>query len=58
MLLRKTPITLNLVSRNDKEPKYYIREWVPDNFKMGNGITLTKEELITLRIVKESINIK
>lgn len=26
---------LNLVSWNDKEPKYDIREWVPEHEKMG-----------------------
>ncbi len=39
---------LNLVSWNDKEPKYDIREWSPDHTKMGKGVTLTKEELVKL----------
>lgn len=26
---------LNLVSWNDKEPKYDIREWAPEHTKMG-----------------------
>ena len=42
---------LNLVSWNDKEAKYDIREWSPDHTKMGKGITLTKEELDKLREV-------
>ncbi len=36
---------LNLISWNDREPKYDIREWSPDHEKMGKGITLTAEEL-------------
>jgi Uncharacterized protein conserved in bacteria len=47
---------LNLVSWNDKEPKYDIREWSPDHAKMGKGITLTKEELNKLRDVKDFIS--
>ena len=40
---------LNLVSWNDKDPKYDIREWSPDHSKMGKGVTLTKEELKKFR---------
>ena len=35
---------LNLVSWNDREPKYDIREWSPEHDKMGKGVTLSKEE--------------
>ena len=35
---------LRLVSWNDAEPKYDIRDWSPDDEKMGKGITLTEEE--------------
>ena len=34
---------LRLVSWNDADPKYDIRDWSPDDEKMGKGITLTKE---------------
>jgi hypothetical protein len=40
---------LNLVSWNDKEPKYDLREWDPDHEKMGKGMTLTVEEIKKLR---------
>lgn len=40
---------LNLISWNDREPKYDIREWSPDHEKMGKGVTLSKEELVALR---------
>lgn len=40
---------LNLVSWNDRHPKYDIREWSPDYQTMGKGVTLTNEELVALR---------
>jgi hypothetical protein len=40
---------LNLVSWNDRDPKFDIREWAPDGQTMGKGVTLTKEELKALR---------
>ncbi len=40
---------LNLISWNDRDPKYDLRDWAPEHEKMGKGITLTKEELRTLR---------
>lgn len=48
---------LNLISWNDKEPKYDIREWDPEHAKMGKGVTLTKDELIKLRDILNSINL-
>ena len=40
---------LNLISWNDREPKYDIREWAPDHEKMGKGVTISKEEMIALQ---------
>lgn len=40
---------LNLISWNDREPKYDIREWAPEHEKMGKGVTLSREELKNLR---------
>ncbi len=40
---------LNLVSWNDKEPKYDLRDWDPEHIKMGKGITLSSDELKKLR---------
>ncbi len=48
---------LNLVSWNDREPKYDIREWSPDGEKMGKGVTLTKEELLALKEVLNQLEI-
>lgn len=39
---------LNLVSWNDKEPKFDIRDWAPDHEKMGKGVSLTEEEMQAL----------
>ena len=40
---------LNLVSWNDREPKYDIREWSPEREKMGKGVTLSNEEIVELK---------
>lgn len=40
---------LNLVSWNDRPPKYDIREWSPDGQTMGKGVTLTAEEIAALK---------
>ena len=36
---------LNMVSWNDNDPKFDIREWSPDHTRMSKGITLTEEEM-------------
>ncbi len=40
---------LNMVSWNDREPKYDLREWSPDHSRMGKGITLTEEDIVALK---------
>ena len=42
---------LNKVSWNEREPKYDLREWNPDHSRMGQGITLTDEEVETLKAI-------
>lgn len=42
---------LNLVSWNDNDPKYDIRDWDPKHEKMSRGITLTEEEAYELSII-------
>jgi hypothetical protein len=42
---------LNKVSWNEREPKYDLREWNPDHSRMGKGITLTDEEVGTLKAI-------
>lgn len=46
---------LNLISWNDGEPKYDVRDWAPNHEKMGKGITLTKEEAKQLYILLSQI---
>ena len=48
---------LNLVSWNDKEPKYDLREWDPAHEKMGKGMTLTGEELKKLKDLLNGLNL-
>lgn len=48
---------LNLVSWNEREPKYDIRDWSPDGTKMGKGISLTNEELSILKGVLEDLEL-
>ena len=47
---------LNLVSWNDRDPKYDIREWSPDGKTMGKGVTLSKEEIVALRDLLNAMN--
>ena len=46
---------LNLVSWNDKEPKYDLREWSPDHEKMGKGVTLSVDEVKELKKALEEL---
>lgn len=48
---------LNLVSWNDREPKYDLRDWSAGHEKMGKGVTLTKEELLALRELLNSMEL-
>ncbi|WP_294541305.1 PC4/YdbC family ssDNA-binding protein [uncultured Gemmiger sp.] len=48
---------LNMVSWNGKEPKYDLRDWAPDGSKMGKGISMTREELVTLKGILEEMDL-
>lgn len=48
---------LNMISWNDRPAKYDLRDWAPNHEKMGKGITLSKEELINLRELLNSMDI-
>lgn len=39
---------LNMVSWNDHDPKYDIRDWSPDHTRMSKGISMTEEEMTNL----------
>ncbi len=40
---------LNMVSWNDREPVYDLRTWNASHERMGKGITLSQDEIMTLR---------
>ncbi|MCR5816900.1 MAG: hypothetical protein K6F91_08465 [Ruminococcus sp.] len=42
---------INMVSWNEREPKFDIREWSPDHTRMGKGVTLTDEEVEKLKAI-------
>lgn len=46
---------LNLISWNDKEAKYDLRDWDSEHKKMGKGITLSADELKKLREILNSM---
>ena len=48
---------LNLISWNERDAKYDIREWSPDREKMGKGVTLSKEELLALKDLLNNIEL-
>ena len=48
---------LNLISWNDRAPKYDLREWSPDGEKMGKGITLSKEGLVALKEILDRMDL-
>lgn len=47
---------INLVSWNERKPKVDIRDWGPEHEKIGKGVTLSAEELRTLRELLNSID--
>ncbi len=49
---------LNLVSWNDKDPKYDLRDCGPEHEKMGKGITLNNEELKKLKELLDGIDLE
>ena len=48
---------LNLISWNDREAKFDVRDWSPEHEKMGKGVTLSKEELIKLRDILNGMDL-
>lgn len=49
---------LNLISWNERAPKFDLRDWAPEHEKMGKGITLTKEEIIELRDLLNKLDLE
>ena len=48
---------LNMVSWNDREPKYDIRDWSPDGSKMGKGISLSHDEIAILKNILDELEL-
>jgi hypothetical protein len=48
---------LNLISWNDREPKYDLRDWSADHEKMGKGVTLSWEELLALKQLLNAVEL-
>ncbi len=48
---------LNLISWNNREAKYDLRDWAPEHAKMGKGITLSLDELKELKNLLNSMDI-
>ncbi len=48
---------LNLISWNDREPKYDLRDWAPEHEKMGKGTTLTVDELRELKDILNKMDL-
>ncbi|MCG8481868.1 MAG: YdbC family protein [Clostridia bacterium] len=48
---------LNLISWNGRAPKYDLRDWSPEHEKMGKGITLSTEELKSLRDILNDMDL-
>ena len=48
---------LNLISWNAGAPKYDLRDWSSEHDKMGKGITLSSDELKSLRDLLNNMDI-
>lgn len=48
---------LNLISWNDRDAKYDIREWATGHQKMGKGVTLSKDELRKLKDILNEMDL-
>ena len=46
---------LNMVSWNDREPKFDIRDWSPDHENMSKGITLAEKDIKALKALLDEI---
>ena len=47
---------LNLISWNGREPKYDLRDWAPEHEKMGKGVTLSADEIKSLKAILDTID--
>jgi len=49
---------IKLISWNQKEAKYDIREWSPDGEKMGKGVTLSISEMAALKKILNTLDLE
>ena len=49
---------VNLVSWNERQPKVEVREWIEDLTRLGKGITFTFDEVVALKEIINSIDLK
>lgn len=49
---------LKLISWNEREPRFDIREWSPESDKMGRGITMTRDELMKLKLLLQELEVE
>ena len=47
----------NLISWNGKQAEYDLRDWAPEHEKMGKGITLSIEELKSLKEILNNLEL-
>ena len=48
---------LNLISWNGHPAKYDIRDWSPDGSRMSKGISLSADEMKTLKDILEELEL-
>ncbi|NFD77442.1 hypothetical protein FC744_09800 [Clostridium botulinum] len=48
---------LNRISWNGKQAKYDLRDWSPEHEKMGKGVTLSAEELKSLKEILNNMDL-
>lgn len=46
---------LNLISWNDRPAKFDIRDWSPDHEKMGKGLTLSDDDIMSLKEILKDL---
>ena len=50
-------LELNYVSWNGRDPKLDLRKWGNDHTKLSKGVTISKDEAISLKEILNQINI-
>ena len=48
---------LNLMSWNDRAPKYDLRDWSADRKRRGKGASLSAEELLALKELLNTVEL-